>query len=71
LRKEIATRRTLKGRIFDSVPLKPILFFGYAYIVRGGFLDGVAGRDYAIALAMYYWQIGLKSRELRRTVGNR
>lgn len=66
LRAEIASKRTLKGRIFDSVPGKPIAFFVYAYILRGGFLDGRAGFDYATALAAYYWQIGVKYRELLR-----
>lgn len=63
LKKEVAERRTLKGRIFDAVPFKPVLFFAYSYIGQGGFLDGRAGFDYATALAMYYWQIGLKTRE--------
>jgi glycosyltransferase involved in cell wall biosynthesis len=65
LRKDIATKRTLKGKVFDAVPFKPALFFGYAYIARAGFLDGRAGFDYATALATYYWQIGVKYRELR------
>jgi len=47
------------------VPFKPFLFFGYAYVVRAGFLDGRAGLDYATALATYYWQIGVKYRELK------
>lgn len=67
LRRDIASRRTLKGKLFDSVPFKPLAFFAYAYLGRGGFLDGRAGLDYAVALATYYWQIGLKSRELERS----
>lgn len=66
LRKNIASKRTLKGRVFDAVPFKPLAFFVYGYIVRAGFLDGRAGLDYAIALSMYYWQIGVKHRELKR-----
>ncbi|GAB2707475.1 glycosyltransferase involved in cell wall biosynthesis [Microbacterium marinum] len=66
LRKDIASKRTLKGKFFDAVPFKPALFFGYAYIARAGFLDGRAGFDYATALATYYWQIGVKTRELSR-----
>lgn len=65
LRKSIASKRTRKGRVFDAVPFKPFLFFGYAYVVRAGFLDGRAGLDYATALATYYWQIGVKYRELK------
>lgn len=68
-RKEIASKRTTKGRVFDSLPFKPALFFLYAYVARVGFLDGRAGFDYALALSMYYWQIELKVRELKRENG--
>ena len=74
LRVEDLTRRTVlsdrsrQGRIFDRVPFKPLFFFAYSYVARLGFLDGRAGLDYALALSGYYWQIGLKIRELRRTV---
>lgn len=61
-----SVNRSHQGRLFDRVPLKPLLFFAYSYVIRGGFLDGRAGFDYAFALATYYWQIGLKVRELRR-----
>lgn len=66
LRQEIASKRTKKGRLFDSLPLKPMTFFVYAYILRGGFLDGRAGLDYATALSAYYWQTEVKFRELKR-----
>ncbi len=66
LKKDIASKRTVKGRIFDSVPMKPFLFFMYAFVARAGFLDGRAGFDYAVALSTYYWQIGVKRRELLR-----
>ncbi|WP_228379249.1 glycosyltransferase family 2 protein [Demequina rhizosphaerae] len=58
--------RSLQGRVFGRLPFKPVVFFGYSYVLRFGFLDGRAGFDYAVALSMYYWQIGLKSRELER-----
>lgn len=63
-RKNVRSARTLKGRIFDTVPFKPLFFFLYAYVVRAGFLDGRPGFDYAFALSTYYWQIELKVREL-------
>lgn len=62
----VRRNRTLKGRVFDAMPAKPLVFFLYGYVVRAGFLDGRAGFDYAFALAAYYWQIGLKYRELLR-----
>lgn len=66
LRATIASSRSAQGRLFDRVPFKPGAFFIYSYVMRGGFLDGRAGFDYAFALSTYYWQIGLKARELRR-----
>lgn len=66
VRATVAADRSRQGRIFDQVPYKPLVFFAYSYLVRLGFLDGRAGFDYALALAGYYWQIGLKIRELQR-----
>lgn len=57
--------RSPQGRIFDRMPAKAPLFFVYSFVVRGGFLDGRAGFDYAIALSWYYWLTSLKVRELR------
>ncbi|QTX05429.1 glycosyltransferase family 2 protein [Agromyces archimandritae] len=68
-RAAVASSRSRQGRIFDRIPFKPAAFFVYDYVVRLGFLDGRAGLDYAIALSTYYWQIGLKVRELRRSIG--
>jgi glycosyltransferase involved in cell wall biosynthesis len=65
-RREIASKRSAKGAFFDRVPFKSLLFFLYSYLFRLGFLDGRAGFDYAVALSNYYWQIGLKARELER-----
>lgn len=61
-----AERRSRQGRLFDKTPLKPVVFFVYAYLVKAGFLDGRAGFDYAFALSSYYWQIDLKVREIQR-----
>ena len=66
LKADIASKRSSNGRVFDKVPFKPALFFIYSYCARLGFLDGRAGFDYAFALSGYYWQIGLKVREIER-----
>jgi len=66
VRRDVASKRSNKGAIFDRVPFKPLVFFAYSYILRLGFLDGRPGLDYAIALSSYYWQIGVKFRELNR-----
>ncbi|MFC4275075.1 glycosyltransferase family 2 protein [Achromobacter aloeverae] len=57
-------RSTLK-RIFQALPFKAPAVFLHTYVFHLGFLDGKAGLDYAVARAMYYWQIGLKSNEVR------
>lgn len=60
----IRALRSDQGRVFDALPLKPLIFFAYCYIIRAGFLDGRAGFNYALSLSWYYWLIGLKLREL-------
>ena len=66
-KEDIASKRSRNGRIFDKIPFKPGVFFLYSYMIRAGFLDGKAGFDYAMALSMYYWQIGVKVRELQKS----
>ena len=66
MRRTVRSSKSRQGQRFDLVPLKPLAFWLYSYVVRRGFLDGRAGFDYAVALAGYYWQIGLKTRELKR-----
>ncbi|WP_120338194.1 glycosyltransferase family 2 protein [Cryobacterium soli] len=51
------------------IPLRGVVYFLYAFVLRRGFLDGRAGLDYAIAHAFYYWQIQLKAREIFRAQG--
>ncbi|MFF7676253.1 glycosyltransferase family 2 protein [Actinacidiphila glaucinigra] len=62
-KEQVRGLKTRQGRIFQRVPFKPLLFFGYTYLARRGFLDGRAGLDYALALSFYRWQIGVKTRE--------
>ena len=62
----VGKNRSQQGRIFARLPFKPLVFFLYSYVLKLGILDGRAGLDYAIALSMYYWQIGVKYRELQR-----
>ena len=66
MRRTVRSSKSRQGQRFDVVPFKPLAFWLYSYVVRRGFLDGRAGLDYAVALAAYYWQIGLKTRELKR-----
>lgn len=66
LRERTDSSRNKKGRLFHRLPLKPIVFFVYSFFLKQGFRDGRAGFDFALGLAFYYWQIGVKSRELAR-----
>ncbi|KNE82349.1 MULTISPECIES: glycosyltransferase family 2 protein [Streptomyces] len=67
VREEIRLAKTRQGQLFHKAPFKPLVSFGYAYFYKLGFLDGRAGLDYALAMSFYRWQIGLKTREGRRT----
>lgn len=58
--------RSRNGRAFRRVPLKPIVFFIYDLVLRGGALDGRPGLDYAVAQAWYYWLTERKISEKRR-----
>lgn len=61
----IERRRWLK-RLFLSLPGKPLVYFFYSYLLRGGFLDGRAGFTYNVLKAIYWYQVSLKEKELRR-----
>ncbi|WP_114395045.1 glycosyltransferase family 2 protein [Oleisolibacter albus] len=54
-------RRLLKT-LFQHLPLRPLLVFLHAYLLRLGLLDGQAGLDHALFRAFYYWQVELKRR---------
>jgi hypothetical protein len=58
-------RRALK-RLGNRLPLRPQLRFAYTYLLRGGFLDGMAGLRYAGMLATYQGYIDECMRELLR-----
>ncbi|WP_129839565.1 glycosyltransferase [Streptomyces sp. RFCAC02] len=66
VREQVRRAKTRQGQVFHRAPFKPLLSFGYAYVWRRGFLDGRAGLDHALAMSFYRWQIGVKTRELRR-----
>jgi glycosyltransferase involved in cell wall biosynthesis len=65
LERGIATRRWLKTNVLPRLPFSGIWRFLYMYVVRLGFLDGVAGFRFCLLLAMYDTFISLKLAELR------
>lgn len=66
-RRHVRGARSRQGRLFDRIPMKALLIFLYSYVIRRGFMDGRAGRDYAIGMSWYHWLIELKRRELQRS----
>jgi glycosyltransferase involved in cell wall biosynthesis len=66
-----SARRSRLKRAFARMPFQPLGIFVYSYGLTGGFLDGRAGFHYAVSRGFYYWQIGLKTRERRRTEASR
>ncbi len=46
-------RRQALKRLYRRLPRRDLVMFVYAYLVKGGFLDGRAGLDYAQARAAY------------------
>jgi glycosyltransferase involved in cell wall biosynthesis len=61
--------RALK-EISVRLPFRPALRFFYAYFLRLGFLDGVAGWHYCRMLSIYESMIVLKIRELQAAAGS-
>jgi glycosyltransferase involved in cell wall biosynthesis len=59
------TRRRALKRLGNRLPCRPALRFLYAWLLRGGFLDGLAGYRYARMLATYQQFIDLNLAELR------
>ncbi len=65
----VQRKRFLK-KIWVRLPFKPTLRFILSYLIRLGFLDGVAGYIYARLLSQYEYQIGIKLHELRNFGGH-
>jgi len=56
-------------KVFEAIPGKPLAIFGYSYFYKAGFLDGKAGLNFALSKAFYYWQIGVKTAEVKSKAG--
>lgn len=65
LRQPTRRRRALKTLSY-RLPCRPLLRFLYMYVLRAGFLDGLAGYRYCKMLSMYEQMIDLKALELRQ-----
>tara|TARA_R110002073_G_scaffold118918_1_gene258477 strand:+ start:354333 stop:355193 length:861 start_codon:yes stop_codon:yes gene_type:complete len=60
------TRRLEMKNVSLRLPMRPLIKFGYMYVLKGGFLDGKAGWTYCKLQAMYEYMIVLKVRELNQ-----
>ncbi len=58
-------RRRFTKRLFLGTPGKPLLYFAYSYLLRGGFLDGRAGFILHVPKSFSGSQIGITHSELR------
>jgi hypothetical protein len=59
-------RRILKDVFFPSIPAKPAAVFLYMYIVRLGFLDGMAGLRFCFYHAWFEMSVAALRAEARR-----
>lgn len=64
-RDPVMRRKALKQLAY-RIPCRPLLVFGYVYLLRAGFLDGLAGLRYCILRSVYEYMIDLKVKEHRR-----
>lgn len=62
----IRLRRWLKYNVLPRLPLLGFWRFFYMYIIRFGFMDGVAGFRFSLLLGTYDFFIAIKIRELRQ-----
>lgn len=65
-RDPLARRRWVKTRIWARLPLKPLWYFIYAWVLRGGFLDGAVGLRFHLMHAIFKGFDELKLWELER-----
>jgi glycosyltransferase involved in cell wall biosynthesis len=63
--------RWLRERVWNRMPpvARPFAYFGYRYVVRGGFLDGIPGLTFHFMQGLWYpILIDLKYLELKQSV---
>ena len=58
----------MRQQVWPRVPMKPLAFFLYVYVVRLGFLDGRAGLRIAIMYGAQELAVQVKIEERRHRV---
>ena len=61
-----ALRRKALKQIAYRLPCRPVLVFGYLYVVRLGILDGRPGLIYCILRCIYEYLIDIKAKEMQQ-----
>jgi glycosyltransferase involved in cell wall biosynthesis len=64
----LARREALKA-VARTMPLRGLAYFGYAYVLRGGFLEGRAGLELCVRRAVYQEMVGIARRALEKEAG--
>ncbi len=59
-------RRAGLKRLGNKLPCRGLFYFVYAYVLRGGFLEGRDGFTFCVMKAMYQQMIAVKKYDLRR-----
>ena len=62
--KDFNQRRSYQKALFYRLPARPVVKFLLFYLIRMGFLDGVAGLRYSILQSIYEYMIVLKVKEM-------
>jgi glycosyltransferase involved in cell wall biosynthesis len=65
-------KRWIRSRVWNQLPplVRPFVYFGYRYVLRGGFLDGQAGFTYHFLQGLCFRMlIDVKYLELRQRIG--
>jgi glycosyltransferase involved in cell wall biosynthesis len=63
-------RRAALKRLAAAIPGRPVWYFIYSYVLRGGFRDGVHGLVFCLLKSVYQWMIVIKKLEARMGRGS-
>ncbi len=62
----VLERRAMLKRLAARVPVRPLLYFLYSYLLRLGFLDGRDGLQFCLMKALYQRMVQIRKYDLRR-----
>lgn len=71
LRGGVLEQRALLKQLASRLPMRPLLYFFYSYVLRLGFLDGRDGLQFCRMKATYQRMVEIKKYDLRREARRR